>query len=100
MSGIVPAEAPFLRDVEVLAQSPPDLPQVNALLDEVLDRLSVSGQHVGVDDETGAGPPELVLEELVEFRQSHAPIVQPPGSTAPSRPDGDLNTVHCYRDQP
>lgn len=44
-----------------------------------------------MDEKPGLGPPELVLEELMEFRQSHARMIPAELSTALPRPR--LNTV-------
>jgi hypothetical protein len=41
---------------------------------------------VGMDEKPSLGPPELVLEELMEFRQSHARMIPAELSTALPRP--------------
>src|SRR5699024_6389749 len=70
-----PAQTPLLRDVEVTADPLPHTPQVSPLLDEVPDHPAEPREVVAVDGVPGLGPSELVREQFMEFRQSHATIV-------------------------
>lgn len=74
-TGNVTTEAAPLRDVEVPADLLPDAPQVSTLLDEVPDHTAEPREVVAADDVPGLDPPELVREQFMEFRQSHAPMV-------------------------
>ena len=85
LAHVAPESAP-LRNIEVVAQFQPDLAQVSPVVEKLPGRAPTGGQDVGMDEKPSLGPPELVLEELMEFRQSHASMIPAELSTALPHP--------------
>lgn len=71
MSGLIQPEAATVRDVEVITQLKPYLPQIRTVLDELLGRTAETGEDMRMDDPVALDLPELVGDELVELRQTH-----------------------------
>lgn len=83
----VTPQPPPLRHVEVITQFEPDLAQVSAIVNELLGCPPTGDQDVGVREESRLWPSELVLEELMEFRQSHVRMIPAHLSTGIPAPD-------------
>ena len=76
VAGAVNSEPPLLGNVKVLAEPAPDVPGVDAGVDELLGRPRPSFtdmENVGMGNPLALLLAELVGEELMEFRQTHTP---------------------------
>lgn len=82
-----------LRNIEVRTHLKPHLAQVSAFIDKLLGRPPAGDQDMGVHKKAGLCPPELALEELMKFRQSHDRMI--PGAPSTGLPDTWLNSVQC-----
>lgn len=81
MVDIIAPQSAILRNIEVIAHLPPHSAQVSTILDELFRGAATGGEDMGVSEEPRPGPPELALEELMEFRQSHDRMIPGPVST-------------------
>ena len=88
----------LLGDIKVLAQGPPELPEVMPLLDELRRRRPEAGEDMGPRNPRAEGVAELPSDQPVEFCATHdhhanrAPR-QPGRRTSPCARGGPATTT-------
>ncbi len=67
-TGVIPAQAAVLRDIEIGAELKPHIPEIHTGFDSLISCHPQGGEGVGVGDPLPPGFTEFILDQLPELR--------------------------------